>query len=257
MNGLKSVPRNPRPIWLFGVGAAALGVAACGSVKVAEIDSFQRAVASDKKEEALTFIDNFGSSHLISDLIDLLEPAVAEEVCYNLPSGASIDARRACNKLEMEVTERSTAKAPLVDGAAPANENSAEGNLPPYQKSPDDSLVNDGIKVTSSNVTSVEQTGGWLTADDSKSGDKLTKRAFQCVHDSLLLIEPAPDSREDPEFTALIDDRLEEKVLQDAVQTALKRHEVSKGPARIDDIAWAVAELCRLNENLKDRAAIR
>ena len=83
----------------------------------------------------------------------------------------------------------------------------------------------------------------------------LNGRAFQCVHDSLLVMTTAPVSRGDTVIAALMEYRLDEKVVRDAVHTAIERLKASKGPDREGDIAWAVAELCRLYEDLKGRAA--
>jgi uncharacterized protein YgiM (DUF1202 family) len=63
-----------------------------------EIDSYERAVTSQTKADALAFIEEFGSSHLLGDLIESLRPEIAHEVCADLPSGVS-SARRACEQL--------------------------------------------------------------------------------------------------------------------------------------------------------------
>ena len=83
----------------------------------------------------------------------------------------------------------------------------------------------------------------------------LNGRAFQCVHDSLLVMTTAPVSRGDTVIAALMKDRLDEKVLRDAVLAAIERLKESKGPDREGDIAWAVEELCQLYEDLTGRAA--
>jgi SPOR domain len=63
-----------------------------------EIDAYDRAVSSQTKEAALAFLNEFGSSHLVGDLIDSLRPEVARQVCADLPGGVS-GARRACEQL--------------------------------------------------------------------------------------------------------------------------------------------------------------
>jgi hypothetical protein len=67
--------------------------------KLSEVDAFQQAVNSQTKADALAFIREFGSSHLVPDLIDLLKAEVALEVCSSLPSGSS-RARSACDKVK-------------------------------------------------------------------------------------------------------------------------------------------------------------
>jgi hypothetical protein len=64
-----------------------------------EIDSYQLAVTSQSKETALAFIEEFGSSHLVGDLIESLQRDVAREVCGGLSSGPS-SALAACAKLQ-------------------------------------------------------------------------------------------------------------------------------------------------------------
>jgi len=66
--------------------------------QVSEVDSYERAVISQTKENALAFIEDFRSSHLTGDLIESLRPEVAREVCADLPGGVP-RARRACEQL--------------------------------------------------------------------------------------------------------------------------------------------------------------
>ncbi len=80
--------------------ARVLAFSSCASSGTAEIDSFSRAVASQKEEEALAFIKEHRSSPLVGDLIELLQPDVALEVCTSMPSGVSRNARRACQQLQ-------------------------------------------------------------------------------------------------------------------------------------------------------------
>ena len=99
-NGSKSL----RFLLPLGVGALALITAARGPVaEISEIDAFQRAIRSQTKADALAFVRDFGSSHLIPDLIDLLRPDVALGVCADV-SGSSSRARTACDKVRAAAT---------------------------------------------------------------------------------------------------------------------------------------------------------
>ncbi len=80
--------------------AGILALSSCAPSGTAEIDSFSRAVASQKKEDAQAFIKEHRSSPLVGDLIELLQPDVALEVCSSMPSGVSRHARRACQQLQ-------------------------------------------------------------------------------------------------------------------------------------------------------------
>lgn len=83
----------------------------------------------------------------------------------------------------------------------------------------------------------------------------LNERALQCVHDSLLMMRLAPVSRGDSVMVALMEGRLDEATLRHAVHDAIARLKAKKGPEREGELAWAVAELCRLYEALKGRPA--
>lgn len=78
---------------ILGAGALALVTAANDSLANSEIDAFDKAVTSGSREDALSFIHEFGSSHLVPDLIDLLTPDVAAAVC------ADLGGNRACDNL--------------------------------------------------------------------------------------------------------------------------------------------------------------
>jgi len=78
----------------------------------------------------------------------------------------------------------------------------------------------------------------------------LNERALHCVHDTLLMMKPAPVGSGDTVFAALTEDRLDEEVLRTAVLGGIKRLKAKKGPEREGDLAWAVAELCRLYEEV-------
>src|SRR5262245_43160663 len=78
-----------------GVGALALIAGVNGPLaEMSEIDAFDKAVTSGSKEDALAFIHEFGSSHLVPDLIDLLPHDVAVAICADLGGNS------ACNKLQ-------------------------------------------------------------------------------------------------------------------------------------------------------------
>src|SRR5262245_49089487 len=108
-------PKALRFLLPLGVSAAALLAITRGPIaEESEIDAFQRAVTTQTKADALTFIKDFGSSHLVPDLIGLLQPDVALEVCASLAGGSS-RARGACDKVQKAV-----ATAPAAGSSAPA-----------------------------------------------------------------------------------------------------------------------------------------
>ena len=78
--------------------AALFAFSTNAAAEMSEIDAFQLAVNSQSSQDALAFLDAFGSSHLVPDLIELLRPDVAAEVCASLPSGAAA-ANAPCAKL--------------------------------------------------------------------------------------------------------------------------------------------------------------
>jgi hypothetical protein len=104
---------------------ACAGVAALLAVErdtvadLSEIDSFQRAVSTQSTSDAIEFIKNFGSSHLVPDLIELLEPSVAREVCSDVLEESS-RAKAPCEKvvkIRFEAAERTDA--PISREVAP------------------------------------------------------------------------------------------------------------------------------------------
>ena len=88
--------------WPLPLGAAAAALLAFGASASAEtmseIDAFQRAVSTQSKQDALAFIDRFASSHLIPDLIELLRPEVAVDLCGSFDS-RSPRVRAACDRV--------------------------------------------------------------------------------------------------------------------------------------------------------------
>lgn len=96
---MENSPRILKNVVLLGGGVAGL----CTFIEspraqLSEIDSYELAVTSQTKENALAFIEEYSSSHLIGDLIESLRPEVAHKVCANLFNGVS-KARRACEQL--------------------------------------------------------------------------------------------------------------------------------------------------------------
>src|SRR5262245_17060647 len=84
-----SVPRVTVPL---GAGILALIAGVTGPLaQMSEMDGFDKAVTSGSKEDALAFIREFGSSHLVPDLIDLLPPDVAAAVCADLGGNSACD----------------------------------------------------------------------------------------------------------------------------------------------------------------------
>src|SRR5262245_43266819 len=76
----------------LGAGALALIAGVNGPLaQMSEIDAFDKAVTSGSKEDALAFIHEFGSSHLVPDLIHSLSPDVAATVCAYLGDNTACD----------------------------------------------------------------------------------------------------------------------------------------------------------------------
>jgi hypothetical protein len=115
----------------LGAAAAALFVfaaSACAET-MSEIDAFQRAVSTQNKQDVLAFIDGFGSSHLVPDLIDLLRPEVATDLCADFHS-RSPSMRVACDRVE-KAAATAVALAPAAPSspktAAPASQTKEPG----------------------------------------------------------------------------------------------------------------------------------
>lgn len=83
----------------------------------------------------------------------------------------------------------------------------------------------------------------------------LNERALQYVHDSLLMTRLPPIGPGDSVTAALIENRIDEATLRRAVQDAISRLKAKKGPDCEGKLAWAVAEMCRLYEELAGRRA--
>lgn len=110
-----------RPRWLVSGMAMMLFTASEGVLaQVSEIDSYDRAVTLQTKEAALAFLDEFGSSHLVGDLIESLRPDIARAVCADLPSGV-LRARRACERLKTAPVTEAPPGTGNVAGPAPSS----------------------------------------------------------------------------------------------------------------------------------------
>jgi hypothetical protein len=98
--------------------------------QTSEIDAYDRAVTSQSKENALAFLSEFRSSHLVGDLIESLRPDVAREVCADLPSGVS-RARQACEQLRQTPVAEEAASSRNTAGTTPRPNASASATQPP------------------------------------------------------------------------------------------------------------------------------
>jgi hypothetical protein len=156
----------------FGAGILTLIAAVNSFAQVSEIDGFDRAITSGGKQDALAFIDGFGSSHLIPDLIELLPPAVAAAVCADLPSGASSAANRACEQLRDVL-----ATAPAAGTVAQEVVTTEEGDLfateevaEEMDETPEElSFQHDALGSQDGNPSSVS--GNTSSGDSSSGGD--------------------------------------------------------------------------------------
>lgn len=104
-------------------GVAVLAVACSNRpTEVSEIDSYERAVTTQSAQDALAFISNFPSSHLVGDLIDSLPPAAALQTCVGVRD--RVGAAKSCQRLrEMMATKPLVPSAPLeISATASADE---------------------------------------------------------------------------------------------------------------------------------------
>jgi hypothetical protein len=133
---------------LLPIGGSALALFASGgapAAQISELDAFQRAINTQNPQDALAFIDDFGTSHLVPDLIELLEPDVALQVCSSLGDPPP-SARNACDKLRALIatapaagpavplpaatpasTQTSAPATPAASSAAPADDRETDG----------------------------------------------------------------------------------------------------------------------------------
>jgi hypothetical protein len=130
-----NTPGSLKILLRLGLGAVMLfAVSGRPLAQVSEIDSYDRAVTSQTKGDVLAFIKEFGSSHLIGDLIESLRPEVAHEVCADLPSGAS-RARRACEQFRKVVAREAAANSKHV-AAGVAQSSAAAAPTQPIETQP-------------------------------------------------------------------------------------------------------------------------
>jgi hypothetical protein len=98
----------------LSVSALALFAYSSGpAAQVSELDAFQRAINTQNRQDALAFVNNFSSSHLVPDLIELLNPDVAMDVCNSMRSATS-RARSACDKVKRAVATAPAAGTPTL-----------------------------------------------------------------------------------------------------------------------------------------------
>ena len=81
----------------------------------------------------------------------------------------------------------------------------------------------------------------------------LNERALQCIHDSLLETSPSPVGPNDSIIKALMENGIDEAMLRQAVLAAVIRLKETHGPDRKGELAWAVAELCKVYEQATGR----
>jgi hypothetical protein len=152
-----------------------------------EIDVFDQALASGSREGAARFFEAFPSSHLGSDLIELLPPDVAAEVCGSLPSGTSSAARHSCGQLSEAV-----ALAPAAGPSEIGEEVVQRPNPQPTEASPTAGVVSvDGDR-------SQDKTR-WLTNGTTEAS---TDASIDSRRDGLAADDTTADAADDaPEDT--------------------------------------------------------
>jgi colicin import membrane protein len=113
--------QSSRNSWLYISAAGAIVVLAIASAcsirtDTSEIDSYQLAVKTQTKADALRFIEAFRTSHLVGDLIESLPPDVALQVCAELSGRAE----RSCEQLR-EIAAIAPASSIPPQAPAPAS----------------------------------------------------------------------------------------------------------------------------------------
>lgn len=96
-----------------------------------------------------------------------------------------------------------------------------------------------------------------LTANhlDCAALTALNERALQAAHDSLLWLHPEIPNSGDSVTKAIMENRIEEATLRQAMLDAISRLKETRGPDRDGELAWAVAELCEVYEEAARRQA--
>src|SRR5262245_30163263 len=92
----KGCSQSLRVLLAVGVSSVALCIGFQSLSEVSEIDSYEAAIKSQDKTEALHFIKDFSSSHLVGDLIESLKPEIAQQVCADLQGSGPAKVREAC-----------------------------------------------------------------------------------------------------------------------------------------------------------------
>ncbi len=177
--------RSQRRRLLFTAGACCIALAlyAGGAAsQTSEVDSYDAAVTSQSKTEALRFIKTFASSHLVGDLIESLPPQVAREVCAELKGSGPAKARKACDALPKALVAQPAVPAPepaptahdeMVDPLSPGADASA-GVLPegePAGEQVADDIDNaDGIEVFDPPMTEIPPAGGGTAGASASAG---------------------------------------------------------------------------------------
>lgn len=110
---------------LLGAGVVGLLSVGTAAAQSSEIDAFQRAVNTQSREDTLAFMEAFGSSHLVPDLIELLRPQVAAEVCAEL-RGTAPRLRAACDHARRQAA---LAEAQLAPESAKAAKSASQANV--------------------------------------------------------------------------------------------------------------------------------
>jgi hypothetical protein len=102
-----------------GLAVSALfGACSIGAGKSSEIDSYDLAVRTQSVAASRAFLEQYRTSHLVSDLIESLPPDVARQVCGDLPAGTSSKAVRACEQVRDAVATKGTAPDGTIQLAA-------------------------------------------------------------------------------------------------------------------------------------------
>jgi hypothetical protein len=100
MSEPRSRSGGTRSLLAVSVSVCVLAASASTLAADTEIDSFLRAFESQTEQDALAYIKAFPSSHLVPDLIELLRPEVAQQVCAEPLDDVSAVAQNACKELQ-------------------------------------------------------------------------------------------------------------------------------------------------------------
>ena len=98
MSEPRSRSGGTRSLLAVSVSLCVLAASASTLADDSEIDSFVRAFGSQTKQDALAYIKAFPSSHFVPDLIELLSPEVAQQVCADLGASAPGSVHQVCER---------------------------------------------------------------------------------------------------------------------------------------------------------------